>query len=244
VQTDAAINPGNSGGPLLNAYGQVIGINTAIRSDAQNIGFAIPVNRLRDLIPELLNPAQVKKLDVPIKLSERRSITPPAEIHVEIVTAETPPRVVKEINGHHPRNIVDAYHLLLGATADQPLQVVFTDGSRESITPKPAPLPDAIVQAKLKLGITVENLTPMLAQKYDLNVDEGLLVSGVANDSLASKAGINPGDVLVQLGHFRVSTLDDLSVLLQHWPTSGRVAFVVNRDGENGSGYFDLTPAK
>src|SRR5438045_9116328 len=56
IQTDAAINPGNSGGPLLNAYGQVIGINTAIRGDAQNIGFAIQVNRLRDLIPELMNP--------------------------------------------------------------------------------------------------------------------------------------------------------------------------------------------
>src|SRR5439155_21660935 len=59
VQTDAAINPGNSGGPLLNAYGQVIAINTAIRGDAQNIGFAIQVNRLRDLIPELMDPAKV-----------------------------------------------------------------------------------------------------------------------------------------------------------------------------------------
>jgi len=57
IQTDAAINPGNSGGPLLNAYGQVIGINTAIRANAQNIGFAIAVNRLRELIPSLMNPA-------------------------------------------------------------------------------------------------------------------------------------------------------------------------------------------
>src|SRR5208337_2106089 len=50
IQTDAAINPGNSGGPLLNAYGQVIGINTAIRGDAQGIGFAIAVSSLRDLL--------------------------------------------------------------------------------------------------------------------------------------------------------------------------------------------------
>jgi serine protease Do len=56
IQTDAAINPGNSGGPLLNAYGQVIGINNLIRGDAQNIGFAIPVNKLRDLIPQLMDP--------------------------------------------------------------------------------------------------------------------------------------------------------------------------------------------
>jgi len=76
IQTDAAINPGNSGGPLLNAYGQVIGINTAVRSDAQNIGFAIQINRLRDLIPELMNPAQVTKVNVPFKLREKRQLTP------------------------------------------------------------------------------------------------------------------------------------------------------------------------
>src|SRR5208282_5981322 len=86
IQTDAAINPGNSGGPLLNAYGQVIGINTAIRSDAQNIGFAIPVNRLRDLIPELMSPPEVLKLDIPLKLKERRTLSPPANIRCEVIS--------------------------------------------------------------------------------------------------------------------------------------------------------------
>ena len=58
LQTDAAINPGNSGGPLLNARGEVIGINTAIFTDARQqgnigIGFAIPINSVRELIPQL-----------------------------------------------------------------------------------------------------------------------------------------------------------------------------------------------
>ncbi|MDX1683571.1 MAG: trypsin-like peptidase domain-containing protein, partial [Phycisphaeraceae bacterium] len=55
VQTDASINPGNSGGPLLNVLGELVGVNTAIRADAQNIGFAIPVDRLRAVLPEMLD---------------------------------------------------------------------------------------------------------------------------------------------------------------------------------------------
>jgi len=54
VQTDAAINPGNSGGPLLDSYGRVIGVNTAIRSGAENIGFAVPVDTVKRVVPELI----------------------------------------------------------------------------------------------------------------------------------------------------------------------------------------------
>ena len=115
IQTDAAINPGNSGGPLLNAYGQVIGINTAIRSDAQNIGFAIPVNRLRDLIPELMNPALLNKMDIPFRLTEECEITPPAHIVSRVLTVEKTPRVVTAIDSVPVTDIVQASDLLLRA---------------------------------------------------------------------------------------------------------------------------------
>src|SRR5439155_5023239 len=112
IQTDAAINPGNSGGPLLNAYSQVIGINTAIRSDAQNIGFAIPVNRLRDLIPELMSPEHVNKTELPMKLTETRKIIEPATIETT-VRVEGSDEIVRSIAGAKPRDIVDAYAILL-----------------------------------------------------------------------------------------------------------------------------------
>lgn len=61
IQTDAAINPGNSGGPLLNIDGELIGLNTAIQSGAQNIGFAIPIDVARDVVDQLLNKGQIDR---------------------------------------------------------------------------------------------------------------------------------------------------------------------------------------
>jgi serine protease Do len=237
IQTDAAINPGNSGGPLLNAYGQVIGINTAIRSDAQNIGFAIPVDRLRDLIPELMNPAQVKKLEIPIKLKERRKLSPPANIRTEVVTNDGT-KVVENIDGRRPRNIVDAYDLLLSAREGEAISVGFADGTSVHLTPRPTPLPDAILEAKAKLGLTVELLTPALAQKYQINFYDGIFINAVARDSVAERAHIEPGDILVQLGPFRVKTLDDLAGLLNHLPASGRVLVKVIRDDQLAQGFL------
>ena len=67
IQTDAAINPGNSGGPLLNASGQVIGINTAIVSDAQSIGFAIPINATKGLVRGVLDSGKIQKAYVGVQ---------------------------------------------------------------------------------------------------------------------------------------------------------------------------------
>jgi S1-C subfamily serine protease len=240
IQTDAAINPGNSGGPLLNAYGQVIGINTAIRSDAQNIGFAIPVDRLRDLIPELMNPAQAKKLDVPLKISEQRTITEPDHIHCTLLADGNPPRAILSIDGKHPVNIVDAYDLLLACKSNQDISIEFADGTSEKITPRPAPLPDAITQAKVKLGLVLEQMTPELAGKYHMDVEDGLLVDAVQTDGLAGKAGVQPGDILVQLGMYRISTLDDLAALLSRLPNSGQVRIGVIRDDQLAFGALDF----
>ncbi len=70
IQTDAAINPGNSGGPLLNIHGEVIGINTAIRSDAQNIGFAIPIDSAKDVISQLLAGGSIQRPYIGVYMQE------------------------------------------------------------------------------------------------------------------------------------------------------------------------------
>ncbi len=70
LQTDASINPGNSGGPLIDLMGRVVGMNTAIRPDGNNIGFAIPVNMLRDLLPRLLTEGVVRRAVIGVHLAE------------------------------------------------------------------------------------------------------------------------------------------------------------------------------
>ena len=75
IQTDAGINPGSSGGPLLNVLGELIGINTAIRADAQNIGFAIPVEKLRQLLPAMLAAEQAGRFYLGASIDEARQVT-------------------------------------------------------------------------------------------------------------------------------------------------------------------------
>ncbi len=242
IQTDAAINPGNSGGPLLNAYGQVIGINTAIRGDAQNIGFAIPINRLRDLIPELMNPRQVTKVDVPIKLSEKREIAPPATITTQVI-ATTPAGkqlVVNDIDGEHPNSIVDACAMLLKLKAGQYVRIKPPDGQTQIFQTTATPLPDAVVQAKERLGLTIQELTPMLSAQYGLDTEDGLFVTKVVRGSIADKAGIQPGDVIVRLGRYRIAKLRDLAALLPHLPAHGQVRISVVRGNRTGVGILDF----
>jgi serine protease Do len=239
IQTDAAINPGNSGGPLLNAYGQVIGINTAIRNDAQNIGFAIPINRLRDLIPELMNPSQVTHVEVPLKLSEKRTITEPCNVNVSLIASGTGGGTggggtLQSINGQHAQNIIDAYAMLLTLKPNQPLDITWANDKTEKRMTRPTPIPDTIVHARQRFGLSIEQVTPMLADKYKLNQEDGLLVDAVDKNSAAAQGGLLPGDIIVQVGRVRVASLDDLGALLPRLPETGSIRVWVIRGQEMG----------
>jgi serine protease Do len=242
IQTDAAINPGNSGGPLLNAYGQVVGINTAIRGDAQNIGFAIQVSTLRDLLPELLQPSKVTRTLIPLTLSERRSEQPPATVLATVMVrrdGDDTSAVLLEVNGVKVRHIVDACVALLNVKPGSDLRLKMRRDGTEPIEivvrAEAVPLPDAVVQAQRRLGLRVEQVTPALAERYGLAIEEGVLVTGVARGSVAEQAGIRAGDVLIQLGRYRVGTIDDLGVLLQNIPAKSRVRVGLVRGNQVGA---------
>jgi serine protease Do len=240
VQTDAAINPGNSGGPLLNAYGQVIAINCAIRSDAQNIGFAIPIDKLRDLIPTLMDPMTAGKLDLPLHPKEKITSKEPATITSTIVDSSG--RAIKSINGKSPHDIVDAYAILLQAKSGEPLKVAYVDGKTETLAVKDAALPEAVVETKDRLGLEIVALTPILAEAHKLNQETGLLVTDVVANSPADLAGLKTGDVIVRILQFPIASLNDLSGVLPRLPVKeGKVQVMYIRNNVRSSATIELT---
>jgi serine protease Do len=145
---------------------------------------------------------------------------------------------VREIGGIRIRNIVDAYDALLAARPNGTINVKFTDGTQRKLSPRPIPLPDVIGQAKEVLGLTVAQLTPMLAEKYHLDQQQGVLVTAVDPQSVCGKADVQPGDILVVLWQSRISTLDDLAEVLNRMPQTGRVPIAVIRDNHAARGYL------
>jgi serine protease Do len=241
IQTDASINPGNSGGPLINAYGQVVGINTAIRADAHGIGFAIAVSNLRDLLPTFLNPEAMGRAQIGFTVEERRVMTPPATVQAAVVLKQVRPesgaakaglmagdQVVK-IGDVPVSNVVDALVALASAEpagAGQPdntlsVEVVRGTGADAKVvdakfvlTKAPPPPPNQLLMGKLGVeGVTV---TAAVVKKYHLVPGiKGVLVTAVKQDSAGGQAGLESGDVIYQLGRYRVVSVEELELLLK-----------------------------
>jgi len=222
IQTDASINPGSSGGPLLNLAGELIGINTAIRSDAQNIGFAIPVDRLRDMLPDMLEYAITEERN--FRLGMRvEGTTPP---RVVAVTAGSPAAEagvrpgdeVVALDGTPLTRDVDYYIAMLGRSAGGQVAFRLRRDNREREVRVPLtelPKPDGAALALARFGMRVENLSPAAARGFRVTPGAGVLVTGVQPRSPAARADLRPGDLIVRVGPHRISDLDDLGELLE-----------------------------
>jgi serine protease Do len=232
IQTDASINPGNSGGPLVNQAGQVVGIDTAIVSQSGGsvgIGFAIPINEAKTILPQLEAKGHVTRgwLGVSIQpmtaeLAKAFKLEPGQGVLVADVLPNSPAAkaglktgdVITEYDGHTIAKAGDLPRLVGGTSVGQSATVrVLRDGKPLTVMAQIATLPesrqvaDASPAGGKSLGLTVQPLTPALAKHLEVPDKAGLVVADVADGSPAAEAGIQPGDVIVEVNRQPVQSV-------------------------------------
>ncbi len=242
IQTDAAINPGNSGGPLVNIEGRVIGINMAIRAGAEGIGFAIPVEKARRVVIELMDTGRVSPVwlglfgqGVDERTARYFGLPEPSGLLVTEVVAVGPAQaagiapgdVILAVSG---AKVEDAEHfqgLLRTVTAGEDVVLeVLHDGARTNATVKAAPFQQdtAVKLAASRWGITVRD-----------GGGKGLVLAQVAKASPADRIGLVPGDRLLGIGGERLGGMDDLTrAVLRHSMHRTLILFVER----GGRGYY------
>ena len=257
IQTDASINPGNSGGPLINARGEVIGINTAIFSrggGSVGIGFAVPSSLAKTVITQLADHGKVERgwlgvsiqpLTKDLAKNFKRDNTNGALVSSVIEGSPADKAglkagdVIVEFNGKKVAKATELPSLVADLTVgrDVPM-VVVRDGSEMRLNARIARLEDetpakvADAQEKGQLGLSVQPITPPVARELGLKVKEGVLVRDVVEGGRAAEAGIRPGDVIVEINRQPVRTVEDLKVRVDKQTKNEPIVLLVNRDGQ------------
>jgi len=266
LQTDAAINPGNSGGPLLNLRGEVIGINTAIYSNGGamggagniGIGFAIPINTIRDVLPGLrsgkitrgrigvsVRPVSPDEVDA-LSLKDRRGAIVAQVPPGPAATAGIEPGdVIVEFNGKAVNKSEDLPQIVAATAPGTTVPVkVIRDGKERTFNVRVDELSlDAEANRQTDatepggdtgagFGITLNNVTPEMARQFELPADtRGAVVTEVDPDSPAARV-LQPGDVILQVNRKPVANANEASTTLRAVPSGRAVGMLIMRRGQ------------
>jgi serine protease Do len=252
IQTDASINPGNSGGPLINLRGEVIGINTAIFSRTGGnigIGFAIPINLVKELLPELRGKGKVVRgyLGVLIQkvtpeIAESLGMEKAYGALVANVSKGGPADqagvkvgdVIIEFDGKEVKDSGDLPIIVARTPVNKKVRMkVLREKSEASLNVAVGELKDEEIVAtapeKGELGLTVQRLTPQMAESLGLEKAEGLVVTAVEPGSAADDAGIRRGDVIVEVDRKAVRSVDDYKKAVAGARQGRGILFLVRR---------------
>ncbi|RMG59920.1 MAG: DegQ family serine endoprotease [Deltaproteobacteria bacterium] len=253
IQTDASINPGNSGGPLLNLRGEVIGINTAIISAGQGIGFAIPVNLVKNIVDQLITTGSVKRgwLGIGIQnltpeLASSFQIPGAKGVLINNVFEGSPAEkagfrrgdVVVSFNGEPVETVrqlqkmVATYEVGKEATVE-----VIREGKKIVLNPVVGEMPkeENIFTFKEpepdRVGLVVGEVPDVM--RKSLGIEGGVRVESVESDSPAWKAGIRKGDVIVDINMTPISSLADYEKSVEGAKEGDVLSFLVVRKGKH-----------
>jgi len=265
IQTDAAINPGNSGGALVNVQGQLIGINTAIFSRSggyMGIGFAIPSQMVKAVMKSLIGHGKVIRGWLGVSIQELSQ-----DLADQFDAPDTQGALVGDVFSNSPAGkaglkrgdiirsyneitVKDPTHLrtLVAETAPNhavPLSV-WRNGKPVTMSvsigemPKNMPslaraTPDSIQGNHALSGLSVEPVKP--GQTRD---DHGVVVTKISPDSPAERAGIRPGDVMLELNRSLIRSVQDFEQLVNGLDSDSSVLVLLQRG--NGTIFLTVTP--
>ena len=257
IQTDASINPGNSGGPLCDIEGRVIGINTLIRGLNRGIAFAIPINMAMDSAEKLIKDGKVTRPWIGISieaLSDNKALasrvknlkegvvvtqiedgTPAAKSDLalaDIIVAVdgVPVKTPRELQRQILRKEIGQKVMLNVVRDEKPIQIALQTGEM------PGQLQQASHERRIKpevegaFGLTVQTLTKELAERLKLEVTEGVVVTDVADGSVAQREGLQRGDVITAIDRTATRSAEDFKAAIAKADPGKGVLLYVHRD--------------
>lgn len=245
IQTDASINPGNSGGPLLNIDGDIVGINSAIIASAQNIGFAIPVDKVRRIVTELTQFGKVRPAwvgfevqPIPAELARRLGWDRTYGALVSSVEEGSPAAlagvqggdIVVQVGSTQVESAEDLQSRLKGFTPAMPVNIkLFRAAKTFDVTIKPVEFPHKLVESTVwnRLGLRL-GPTP-----------KGMAIMSVRNGTAAARIGLQPGDVVLKINNLPVSNAESFREAIVQARGQRSVLLLVRRASR---GYYLTLP--
>ena len=258
IQLDASINPGNSGGPLLNINGSLVGINTAIFQQAKGIGFAIPIDKSKRIVDELIRYGKVRRgwigISVQGMTEDMRRF-----FHLDRVRGVVVTQVMKDgpgtraglktgdvilsVSNHKISDKSDYRERISTYPMGNVIPFTLLRGGKEfSASVKVSVLPKKRVAefTRTWLGLDVAGLQSAAARNFRAASSQGVVVTAVTPNSASGKIGIKPGDVIRQVNQMRIKTGEDFKTAMVEAAGRDNVLLLVQR-GRNGY-YVTLEP--